>query len=411
MNRSATLCPSLRNDFPALSRMGAGLVYLDNAATTQKPIAVLDAIREMYEHANGNVHRSGHLLGRRATERYEHARRTVQKWLGAQAPEQIIFTRGTTEAVNLVAATYGETFVSEGDEVLVTCAEHHSNFVPWQQLCLRKRARLRVLPLNPEKTIDMQALRQAIGPRTKLLAVNHVSNVLGVVNPVEQVIRIAHGYGVPVLVDGAQAASRLPLNLQTMDCDFYCLSGHKLYGPTGIGALYMAPRWMNDLPPYQFGGDMVDVVEDEKTTFLPSPQRFEAGTPNYVGAAGMASAIEYLNGIGIDAIRAHEEELCRCAFEQLKQVAGIQIFSREENCAGVISFVMDGVSCYDAALMLDACGVAVRAGVHCAQPLHRRLGVPATLRASFALYNTEEDVSALARALERTGQMLRAARR
>jgi len=394
-------------DFPAFAGEGARTIYLDNAATTQKPRCVIETIEAFYGQCAGNVHRAVHGPGRFTTNAYENARETVARRTGAPDPAGVVFTSGTTASVNLAARSFGEKFVSAGDEILVTCAEHHSNFLPWQQLCLRTGASLRVLGIGERGTLEPETLERAIGPRTRLLALCHVSNVLGAVNPVARLTEIAHARGVPVLVDGAQAAAHLPVNVRELGCDFYCFSGHKVYGPSGIGVLWLSPRFAEELPPAFFGGEMVSEVTEESCRFLPSPRRFEAGTPDFAGAIGLASALDYLAGLGAERVRRHERELCRLAFGRLGALEGIRIYSDPENCAGILSFTLDGVSVYDAALLLDARGVAVRAGVHCAAPLHARLGAEATLRVSFAVYNTVRDVEILAEALDGALRILR----
>jgi cysteine desulfurase/selenocysteine lyase len=395
----------VRADFPALHQQvnGRPLVYLDNAATTQKPQAVLDALLGFYSRDCANVHRGVHALSQRATDAYEGARETVARFLNAR-PREIVFTRGTTEAINLVAYSYGSR-LSPGDEILITELEHHSNIVPWQMLAERTGARLRVAPINDRGEIILEEFQRLLGPRTRIVAVAHVSNALGTVNPVEEICRLAHTYGARVLVDGAQAVPHLAVDVRALDCDFYAFSGHKIYGPTGIGVLFGRWELLEAMPPYQGGGDMIRSVTFEKTLYNDPPYRFEAGTPHIAGAIGLAAAIEYVTRLGLEEIRRHEQQLLQAATRALEEIPGVRIVGTAAHKAAVVSFVLDGVHPHDVATVLDHEGVAVRAGHHCAQPLMERFGLPATTRASFALYNTLEEVDALARAVRRAREL------
>jgi len=395
----------VRADFPALHQQvnGRPLVYLDNAATTQKPQAVLDALLGFYSRDCANVHRGVHALSQRATDAYEGARETVARFLNAR-PREIVFMRGTTEAINLVAYSYGSR-LSPGDEILITELEHHSNIVPWQMLAERTGARLRVAPIDDRGEIILEEFQRLLGPRTRIVAVAHVSNALGTVNPVEEICRLAHTYGARVLVDGAQAVPHLAVDVRALDCDFYAFSGHKIYGPTGIGVLFGRWELLEAMPPYQGGGDMIRSVTFEKTLYNDPPYRFEAGTPHIAGAIGLAAAIEYVTRLGLEEIRRHEQQLLEAATRALEEIPGVRIVGTAAHKAAVVSFVLDGVHPHDVATVLDHEGVAVRAGHHCAQPLMERFGLPATTRASFALYNTLEEVDALARAVRRAREL------
>jgi cysteine desulfurase / selenocysteine lyase len=390
-----------REDFPILRQKvhGKPLVYLDNAATTQKPRAVLEAMDGYYEEQNANVHRGVHLLSERATKAYEGARLAVARFIGAPDPREVLFVRGTTEAVNLVAQTFGRRRVSEGDEVLVTALEHHSNIVPWQMLCDEKRARLRVVPIDDRGDLDLDALEALLGPRTRLLAVTQVSNALGTVNPLDEIIRRAKAKGVPVLVDGAQGVQHLPVDVGASGADFYAFSGHKLYGPTGIGVLWGRRELLEAMPPWQGGGDMILSVSFEKTVYNALPYKFEAGTPAIAEAIGLGAAVTYLEAAGLPAIAAHEREVLAYALERLAEVPELRLVGTPRERSGAVSFLLGDVHPHDVGTVLDRHGVAVRAGHHCAQPLMQRLGVAATVRASVALYTTREDVDALVRAL------------
>jgi cysteine desulfurase/selenocysteine lyase len=397
----------IRQDFPILRQQvhGHPLVYLDNAATSQKPQVVIDAIRNYYERDNANIHRGVHFLSERATEEYERARRTAQHFINAADSREIIFTRGTTEAINLVAQTYGRTHVAAGDEVLVTAMEHHSNIVPWQLLCEEKGARLRVAPIDDRGALLVDEFEKLLGSRTKLVALPHVSNALGTINPVATLVEMAHRWNAPVLVDGAQAAPHLKIDVQALDCDFYAFSGHKVYGPTGIGILYGKAALLDAMPPYQGGGDMISSVTFEKTTYNKLPYKFEAGTPNVSGGIGLGAALDYVNGLGIDEITAHEEDLLACAINALSSIQDIVLIGTAPHKAGVVSFVMDGIHPHDIGTILDQEGIAVRTGHHCAQPVMQRFNVPATVRASFALYNTKQEVDALARGIQKVREV------
>ena len=395
----------IRHDFPILSRevYGRPLVYLDNAATTQKPLCVLDAMRDEYLNVNANVHRGVHYLSQQATELHEQARDTVCRFLNARRREEIVFTRGTTEAINLVASSFGEAFVNEGDEIIVSTVEHHSNIVPWQLMAERKGARLRVIPIDEMGNFCMSDYEKLFSPHTKIVSIAHVSNVLGTVNPVDEVVRIAHEHGVPVMIDGAQGAPHFAVDVQQLDCDFYAFSGHKAYGPTGIGVLYGKEEWLDRLPPYQGGGEMIAKVSFEKTTFEAPPLKFEAGTPDYIATHGLAVAIDYLQRLGLDNIHRHEKNLTVYALEKLKNLDEMEIFGSGQDA--IISFNMTGIHHLDAGTLLDRLGIAVRTGHHCAQPLMDRLGVSGTVRASFGLYNTRNDVDRLLAALHQVRRM------
>ena len=398
----------IRADFPILSRevYGRPLVYLDNAATTQKPLCVLDAMREEYLNVNANVHRGVHYLSQQATDLHEAAREKVRSFIHAAKTEEVVFTRGTTESINLVASSFVEAFMKEGDEVLVTEMEHHSNIVPWQLQAQRKGIVVRHIPINDDGTL--KSVAPFLSPRTKLVSVTHVSNVLGMVNPVKDIIREAHKHGIPVLVDGAQGAPHMNVDVQDLDCDFYAFSGHKMYGPTGIGVLYGKEKWLEQMPPYQGGGEMIDRVSWEKTTFERLPFKFEAGTPDYIATHGLATAIDYVNQLGVANIAAHEHALTRYCVEQMQQIEGIRIYgtdSRSVVSFNVVSPHGEQIHHLDIGTLLDRLGIAVRTGHHCAQPLMTRLGVQGTVRASFALYNTKDEVDAFIAALQRVIRM------
>jgi cysteine desulfurase/selenocysteine lyase len=392
----------IRQDFPLLRQRvrGKPLVYLDNAATTQKPQTVIDRMVGYYAEENANVHRGVHWLSERATDAYEGARAAAGRFLNARDSRDIVFVRGTTEAINLVASTYGRAHVSRGDEVVISTLEHHSNIVPWQILCDAQGARLRVIPISDTGELDLEAYATLLTDRTRIVSVVHVSNALGTINPVEEIVRLAHRRGIPVLVDGAQAAAHMRIDVQTLGCDFYALSGHKMFGPTGIGVLYGTSALLSTMPPYQGGGDMISSVTFERTLYKPPPHRFEAGTPHIAGAVGLAAAIEYLTAIGWERIAIHERELLEYAGRTLSQVPGLRVIGTAKKKAGILSFVLDGVHPHDVGTILDREGVAIRTGHHCCQPLMDRLGVPATARASLAIYNTHEDVDALEAALQ-----------
>lgn len=400
----------VREDFPILSRevYGKSLVYLDNAATTQKPLCVLDAMREEYLNVNANVHRGVHYLSQQATDLHEAAREKVRQFIHAQKTEEIVFTRGTTEAINLVASSFCESQMKEGDEVLVTEMEHHSNIVPWQLQAQKRGIVVRHLPITDDgRLVSCDDIATYLTERTKLLSIAHVSNVLGTINPVADIIKIAHERGIPALVDGAQSAPHLKIDVQAMDCDFFAFSGHKMYGPTGIGVLYGKEKWLEKLPPYQGGGEMIDKVTWERTTFERLPFKFEAGTPDYVATHGLAQAIDYINAIGLDAIEAHEQALTRYCMEQLQTIDGMKIYGPQSSIAkdAVVSFNVGNIHHLDLGTLLDRLGIAVRTGHHCAQPLMERLGIQGTVRASFALYNTKEEIDALVAGIRRVSQM------
>ena len=388
----------IRGDFPILRReiRGKPLVYFDNAATTQKPRVVIDAIRRFYEEDYANIHRGVHLLSEIATEAYEGSRLRVQRFLNASHHREIIFTRGTTEAINLVASTYGREHIGEGDEIVITELEHHSNIVPWQMLCEQIGAVLRVAPMNDRGELRMDKFEKLLGPRTKFVSVVHVSNAFGTINPVERIVELAHKHGALVLLDGAQAVSHVKVDVQKLDCDFYAFSGHKIFGPTGVGVLYGKTDVLNKMPPYQGGGDMIASVTFEKTLYNQLPYKFEAGTPNIVGGVGLKAALDYVDAIGLDAIAAYENELLKYATEKLSQIPGLRIVGTAEKKASVVSFVLDTVHPHDIGTILDSEGIAIRTGHHCAQPAMHCMNVPATARASFAFYNTMEEVDALA---------------
>ena len=400
----------LRGDFPILTRevYGKQLVYLDNAATTQKPRCVIDKITEMYTTVNANVHRGVHFLSQEATEVHEASRKEVQQFIHAASPNEIVFTRGATESINLVASSFCNAFCSEGDEILISAMEHHSNIVPWQMQAERLGLKLRVAPINERGELILEQLEQLITPRTKLIAVTHISNVLGTVNPIKAIIDIAHRHDVLVLIDAAQSVQHTKVDVQALDCDFLAFSSHKIYGPTGVGVLYGKEKWLNALPPYQGGGEMIASVSFEKTTYNTLPYKFEAGTPDYVGAAALAEALRYLTAIGIDKIASYEQELLSYATEKLSSIAGLRIIGTAAEKRSVLSFLVEGVHPYDMGTLLDRMGIAVRTGHHCAEPLMRVLGIDGTVRASFAFYNTREEVDLLAEGIVRIVKMFRA---
>ena len=397
----------IRSDFPTLHQMvhDAPLVYFDNGATTQKPDAVIERVQRYYENENANVHRGVHYLSQQATDMHEAARETVRDFIGAASTREIIFTKGTTESINLVAAGFAKRFLNEGDEIIVSEMEHHANIVPWQIACEDRGAKLKVIPVFDDGSLDMESYKKLLSERVKLVAVAHISNVTGVINPVKEIIELAHQKDIPVLIDGAQGVSHTQVNVQNLDCEFYAFSGHKLFAPMGIGVLYGKEEWLEKLPPYQSGGEMIDQVSFEKTTFNELPFRFEAGTPNVAGAVGLAAAIDYITDIGLDEIEAHERDLLLYGTEQLQKIEGLRIIGTHANKASVISFVFDDIHPYDAGTILDQLGIAVRTGNHCAQPLMQRFGISGTIRAAFAFYNTRDEIDMLVKALNRIRQM------
>lgn len=397
----------VREDFPILSRQiyGKPLVYFDNGATTQKPLCVLDAMRNEYLNVNANVHRGVHYLSQQATDLHEAARETVRKFINAPKVEEVIFTRGTTESLNLVVSSFGDRFLSEGDEVIVSVMEHHSNIVPWQLLAAKKGIAIKVIPMTDEGDVIMEEYEKLFNERTRIVSITQVSNVLGTINPVKEMIRIAHEHEVPVMVDGAQSTPHMKVDVQDLDCDFFAFSGHKIYGPTGIGVLYGKEKWLDEMPPYQGGGEMIESVSFEKTTFEKLPFKFEAGTPDYVATHGLATALHYVTELGLDNIFAHEQELTRYAMEQMKEIPGMRLFGTSQHKDAVISFLVGDIHHLDMGTLLDRLGIAVRTGHHCAEPLMHRLGISGTVRASFALYNTKEEVDALVAGIKRVSQM------
>ncbi|MBI3059916.1 MAG: cysteine desulfurase [Deltaproteobacteria bacterium] len=393
----------IREDFPILKQQvhGKPLVYFDNAATSQKPQVVIDTLNRYYAAENANIHRGIHFLSELATAEYEESRGKVKRFLNASESREIVFVRGTTEGINLVAQSYGRRFFKEGDEVIISAMEHHSNIVPWQMLCEQVGARLRVIPMNHDGELLLDEYERLLGARTKLVSVAHVSNALGTINPIGRIIELAHRRNIPVLVDGAQAAPHMKVDVQELDCDFYAFSGHKLFGPTGIGVLYGKARHLEAMPPYQGGGDMISLVTFEKTHYNIIPYKFEAGTPHIAGVIGLGAAIDYVSGIGLDAVDAYEGEVLAYATAQLSTIKGLRIIGRAKEKASVLSFVLEGVHPHDIGTVLDREGVAIRAGHHCAMPVMQRFGVPATARASFAFYNTREEVDVLVRAVRK----------
>jgi cysteine desulfurase/selenocysteine lyase len=398
----------VRADFPILRELihGRPLVYLDNAATSQKPEAMIEAIANYYRHQNANIHRGVHLLSQSATQAYEAARSAAQRFIHARDASEIVFVRGTTEAINLVAQTYGRRYVGRDDEVLITAMEHHSNIVPWQILCEEKGAKLLVAPMNDRGELLFDEFEKLLSSRTRFVSVAHVSNALGTINPVKQIVSRAHAWGIPVLIDGAQAAPHMPIDVVDLDCDFYALSGHKIYGPTGIGVLYGKAELLEDMPPWQGGGDMISSVTFEKTTYNKVPHKFEAGTPDIAGVIGLGAAIAYIEEVGLDAIGAHEHELLVYGADRLLAVPDVRLVGTAREKAGVLSFVVEGIHPHDIGTILDQEGIAVRTGHHCAQPVMDFYGIPATVRASLALYNTKEEIDALASGIERVKEIL-----
>lgn len=397
----------VRKDFPILSKTiyNKPLVYLDNAATTQKPLSVIEAMNNEYLNVNSNVHRGVHWLSQQATELHEGARETLRKFINAKSTNEIIFTRGTTESINLVASSFVEGFMNAGDEVIVSEMEHHSNIVPWQLQMARKGIALKVAPIDDEGNLDMEAFKKLFSERTKLVSIAHVSNVLGTVNPIDEIIQFAHSQGIPVLVDGAQSAPHFAIDVQAMDCDFFALSGHKMYGPTGIGVLYGKEEWLDRMPPYQGGGEMIETVSFDKVTFEKPPLKFEAGTPDYVATHGLATAVDYLLDLGMDNIQKHEAMLTKYAMEQLSTIKDIRFIGTPRQKDAVVSFLVGDIHPFDLGTLLDRLGIALRTGHHCAQPLMQRLGIQGTVRASFGLYNTKEEIDVLVKGIERVAAM------
>ncbi len=397
----------VREDFPILSRevYGHPLVYLDNAATTQKPLCVLDAMRREYLNVNANVHRGVHYLSQQATDLHEAARETMRGFINARSTNEIIFTRGTTEGLNLIASSFSEEFLNEGDEVIVSTMEHHSNIVPWQLQAAKKGISIKVIPMTDQGELNLDEFDKMFTERTKLLSVTQVSNVLGTVNPVKEMIRVAHAHDVPVMVDGAQSTPHFRVDVQDLDCEFFVFSGHKIYGPTGIGVLYGKEDWLDRLPPYQGGGEMIESVSFEKTVFQGLPFKFEAGTPDYVATHGLATALDYVSALGMDNIQKHEQELTEYCMQQMRTIDGIRLFGESPRKDAVVSFLVGDIHHLDMGTLLDRLGIAVRTGHHCAQPLMIRLGIQGTVRASFALYNTKEEIDALVAGVKRVAQM------
>ncbi len=397
----------IREDFPILSRSvyNKPLIYLDNGATTQKPRQVVESITDEYYSVNANVHRGVHFLSQQATNLHEASRETVRKFINARSISEIVFTRGTTESINLVASTFADSQMKEGDEVIVSVMEHHSNIVSWQLQAARKGIVLKVIPMNDRGELLLDEYEKLFSPRTRLVSVAHVSNVLGTINPVKGMIATAHAHGVPVLIDGAQSIPHMPIDVQDLDADFYVFSGHKVYGPTGIGVLYGKETWLDKLPPYQGGGEMIKNVSFEHTTFNELPFKFEAGTPDYIGSTALAKALDYVSAIGMDKIAAYEHELTVYAMNRLKEIPGMRIFGEAEHKGGVISFLVSNIHHFDMGTLLDRLGIAVRTGHHCAEPLMHRMGIEGTVRASLGLYNTKEEIDALAAGIERVSRM------
>lgn len=397
----------VREDFPILARQiyGKPLVYLDNGATTQKPRQVVEAMVDEYYNVNANVHRGVHFLSQQATDLHEASREAVRRFINARSTDEIVFTRGTTESINLLAFSLGEAMVKEGDEIVVSAMEHHSDIVPWQMMCGRKGAVLRVIPMTDEGELELETLEGMLNERTRIVCCTHVSNVLGTVNPVKQIVKMAHAHDVPVLIDGAQSVPHMPVDVQELDCDFFAFSGHKVYGPTGVGVLYGKEEWLEKLPPYQGGGEMIKNVTWERTAYNVLPYKFEAGTPDYVATHALAKALEYVAALGMENIYAHEQELTQYALERMRQIEGMRIFGDAAHRDAVISFLVGDIHHLDMGTLLDRLGIAVRTGHHCAEPLMTRLGISGTVRASFGLYNTREEVDALVAGIEKVSKM------
>lgn len=407
-DKSSIDLSAIRKDFPILDRemRGKPMVFLDSAASSQKPEAVVGAMDHYYHQLHANVHRGVYQLSQEATDAYEKARHLVTRFINAPSDKEVLFVRGTTEGINLVASSFGRKFFKEGDEVIISAMEHHSNIVPWQLICEQTGAQLKVIPVSEEGELDMKAYAEMLSEKTKLVAVVHVSNTLGTINPVEQIIELAHAQDVPVLLDGAQAIPHMKIDVQALDVDFYTFSGHKMFGPTGIGILYGKEKWLNAMPPYQGGGEMIETVSFTKTTFNELPHKFEAGTPDIAGAVGLGAAVEYMEELGHEAISQHEHELLVYGMEELKKIEGIRFIGTAQNKASVISFLLDGAHPYDVGTILDQMGIAVRTGHHCTQPLMDQLGIPGTVRASFAVYNTKADIDRLVEGVKRAAKML-----
>ncbi|NVO21488.1 MAG: cysteine desulfurase [Bacteroidetes bacterium] len=401
------LIEKIRADFPILQQTihGKPLAYFDNAATTQKPQSVIDTITRFYTEENSNVHRGVHRMSQAATQAYELARQKMADFLNASSSAEIIFTRGTTESINLVAYCYGEAFVNEGDEILISALEHHSDIVPWQQLCIRKKATLKVIPIFDNGELDLDAYKKLLSAKTRIVAVNHISNALGTINPIKEMIQLAHEMNIPVLIDGAQGLSHGPVDVQDLDCDFYTFSAHKMYGPMGIGGLYGKREWLEKMPPYQFGGEMISKVTFEKTTFNELPYKFEAGTPNVADAIGLGAAIDYLGQVGWETIRTQEADLLAYGTQQISAIKNVKIIGTATQKASIISFVMNNIHFFDAGTIIDQFGIAVRTGNHCTQPLMERLGIIGTIRASFAFYNTRNEIDRLVDAIGKVNEL------
>jgi len=399
----------IRKQFPVLDQQvyGKPLVYLDNAATTQKPLCVIERERDYYLHENCNIHRGVHYLSQKATEAYEHARQTVADFIHAKESREIVFTRGTTESLNLLATSFEHLINIRGGKVLVTAMEHHSNLVPWQQMVQRHQGQLLVVPMDDKGVLDLEQYEKLLKESPKVVSIAHISNVLGTINPVKEMIAMAHEYGIPVVVDGAQSMAHHPIDVQDLDCDFFVFSGHKMYAPMGIGGLYGKAEWLEKLPPYQFGGEMVDTVSFEKTTFNVLPFKFEAGTPNVGAALGLETAIQFLQSLDREEVETHERQLLQSAIQQLSEIDGIRFIGEAKNRSGLVSFIIDGIHPYDLGTLIDKMGVAVRTGHHCAEPVMTRFGIPGTVRASFALYNTLEEVDVFVKAVKKAAMMLR----
>ncbi len=398
----------IREDFPVLGIKvnGKPLIYLDNAATTQKPESVIRTVWDYYTKTNSNIHRGIHFLSERASASYENARKTVKSFINAAASEEIIFTHGTTDSINLVAQSFGDAFVKRGDEIVITELEHHSNFVPWQRLCSKKEAKLRIIPINDDGSLRVEYLDELMCEKTRLISLCHVSNTLGTINPVKEIVKKAHARDIPVLIDGAQAAAHLPVDVKELDCDFYAFSGHKMFAETGIGVLYGKEKWLESMPPYQSGGGMINAVKTDSTTFAEPPFKFEAGTPNICGAVSLQAAVDYIRTIDINSISRHESDLLNYAVQRLSELDGVVLYGPNKNRCGALSFNIGSSSPYDAAMILDKLGIAVRSGMHCAQPVMDRLGIAGTVRASFAMYNTKDEVDMLAEGVRRVQMML-----